>query len=279
MIYEIGSRGLRQIDVPENSAKNNLPIGTILQLNGYDYPKYVIVKNLGISNRSSSYGATYLSINLNNHRLQQHEALTMKHITEKQDNSIQLYYTDEIMPADEVFTVWQKAQEKETKAQAAKEKSQQIAKEKEAIGRQLFRKHIPETAKALIIAELEVDDCDIQTDYFNTKRENLVILGWSKHTRDFFSEMRKHADKIPETAHLKTPPNINNNGEHKTEQNKSWWYPADEHREKYSMGAGYYLKATGRYSTGWRISKMTKYGSDWDNRCYISLANRCVFEC
>ena len=28
-----------------------------------------------------------------------------------------------------------------------------------------------------------------------------------------------------------------------------------EHREKYSMGAGYYLKASGRYSTGWIVRK------------------------
>ena len=34
-----------------------------------------------------------------------------------------------------------------------------------------------------------------------------------------------------------------------------------EHREKYSMGAGYYLKAGGRYSSGWRVSK-TSYRLD-----------------
>ena len=28
-----------------------------------------------------------------------------------------------------------------------------------------------------------------------------------------------------------------------------------EHREKYSMGAGYYLKGSGRYSSGWRVRK------------------------
>ena len=30
-----------------------------------------------------------------------------------------------------------------------------------------------------------------------------------------------------------------------------------EHREKYSMGAGYYLKASGGYSTGWTVSKVS----------------------
>lgn len=32
---------------------------------------------------------------------------------------------------------------------------------------------------------------------------------------------------------------------------------SNEHREKYSMGAGYYLKASGRYSTGWTVSKLS----------------------
>lgn len=277
MIYEIGSSGLKRIDVPENHAKNNLPIGTILQLNGYDCPKYVIVKNLGIPERFAGYGAKYATVNLTNYRLQQHEALTLKHIKEKKDNRIHVYYTDEIMSADEVLTVWQKAQQKEKEAQAAKDKAEQIAKEKEAKGRELFKKYIPQTATALIVAELETDDCDLQTDYFSTKREKLVILGWSKYTRDLFPEMRKYADRIPETAHLNAPPDVNRNGEKKTEYNKSWWHPADEHREKYSMGAGYYLKATGRYSTGWRISKTVKYGDDWRKEYYIAIANRCIF--
>jgi hypothetical protein len=30
-----------------------------------------------------------------------------------------------------------------------------------------------------------------------------------------------------------------------------------EHREKYSMGAGYYLKGSGRYSSGWTVEKTT----------------------
>jgi hypothetical protein len=32
-----------------------------------------------------------------------------------------------------------------------------------------------------------------------------------------------------------------------------------EHREKYSMGAGYYLKASGRYSSGWKVVKSSWY--------------------
>lgn len=33
-----------------------------------------------------------------------------------------------------------------------------------------------------------------------------------------------------------------------------------EHREKYSMGAGYYLKGSGRYSSGWTVEKTGWFG-------------------
>ena len=35
-----------------------------------------------------------------------------------------------------------------------------------------------------------------------------------------------------------------------------------EHREKYSMGAGYYLKGSHTYSTGWTVSKRVYYKED-----------------
>ena len=62
-----------------------------------------------------------------------------------------------------------------------------------------------------------------------------VLLGFSTHTRDLFPEMRKAAARFEGTAHL-------------AERNAEY-----EHREKYSMGHGYYL-GTHRYS-GWQVSK------------------------
>ncbi len=38
----------------------------------------------------------------------------------------------------------------------------------------------PAWAKALIVAEYEIDDCELQTDYFNTKTGAVVPLAWSK---------------------------------------------------------------------------------------------------
>ena len=103
----------------------------------------------------------------------------------------------------------------------------------------------PEWAKAAIIAEYVIDDCNSQTDYFGAKTGSRVFLAWSKHERDLFAEMRKAAATLPETRDLATAP------------------AGAEHREKYSMGGGFYLKAGDRYSTGWKVRKVSlrHYGS------------------
>jgi hypothetical protein len=86
------------------------------------------------------------------------------------------------------------------------------------------------------------------TDYFSTKREKTVILGFSKHTRDLFPEMRKAAANYGPTAELAQEENT------------------QEHREKHSMGRGYYLTGKGisAYSTGWRIRKLPFYAQGND---------------
>ena len=50
-----------------------------------------------------------------------------------------------------------------------------------------------------------------------------------------------------------------------------------EHREKYSMGGGYYLKDGGRHCTGWKIYKVIK-GDNWGNGLYVSMGQRCIFQ-
>ena len=56
------------------------------------------------------------------------------------------------------------------------------------------------------------------TDYYDYSIARTVILGFSKHTRNLFSEMRKHAANFEGTAYL-------------VEYNADY-----EHRENYSMG-------------------------------------------
>jgi hypothetical protein len=95
---------------------------------------------------------------------------------------------------------------------------------------------IPADAKAVIYAEFMRDESDGMTDYFGGRTERTVILGFSKHTRDLFPELRKAALNYAETAFLADAPD------------------SAEHREKYSMGGGFYLSKGGRYS-GWQVRK------------------------
>ncbi len=103
------------------------------------------------------------------------------------------------------------------------------------------REKTPAWAKAVIVAELQADRSDSMTDYFHSQTMRTVVLGFSRHTRDLFPEMRKFAATFEETAHLADAPE------------------SAEHREKWSMGAGYYLKAGYRHDDGWQVRKLRLY--------------------
>lgn len=107
---------------------------------------------------------------------------------------------------------------------------------------------IPAWAKGVIIAHRHIDESDSMTDYFGHRVAESIVLGFSKHTRDLFPELRKAAANAPETAHLADKPVCPDNN-----------HPRDEHREKYSMGGGFYLGVY-RNSNGWTIRKHTTYG-------------------
>ena len=152
---------------------------------------------------------------------------------------IGLYFDDvnhEQMDAMEVAALASEAKEKaRIKAEKA-EAERKRADEQAAIGRKRLAEILPHDAKAMIVARLREDESDPMTDYFSSRTVRTVILGFSRHTRDLFSEMRKYAANMPETAYLSEP-------------NEEY-----EHREKYSMGGGYYLGES-RYS-GWIIQKV-----------------------
>lgn len=98
---------------------------------------------------------------------------------------------------------------------------------------------IPGWAKAAIVAELIEDQSDAMSDYFGSTRTRAVILAFSKHARDLFPEMRAAARNFAETASLADAPE------------------SAEHRERYSMGGGYYLKNGYRHSSGWQVRKVS----------------------
>lgn len=141
------------------------------------------------------------------------------------------------IPADEIpgrraaAEAAQRASREESQRAAAEAAERAAAFRIEAAAR------MPADAKAVIVAELVSDRSDIMTDYHGSTTTRTVILAFSPHTRDLFPELRKAARNFAETAELADAPE------------------SAEHREKYSMGAGYYLKNGWRDSDGWKVSK------------------------
>lgn len=148
--------------------------------------------------------------------------------------------------------------EQERRELAARERAE---REREVSDwRDSIRAKVPAEAKAVIVAEFEQDQSDSMTDYFATTTTKTVILAFSRHTRDLFPEMRKAARNYEATAHLAEA-------------------GADaEHREKYSMGAGYYLKASHHYSDGWKVSKRPITGQSNDPAAYVPFGEWSVPE-
>ena len=162
---------------------------------------------------------------------------------------IGMYYNalePEFMDPFEVFSLKNEADYKAKAEQEARQKEQERRAQLQAIGRERLQRIIPLDAKAIIIAELHKDESNSMTDYFGYRTENIIILGFSKHTKDLFSEMRKYASNFEETAFL-------------AEENEEY-----EHREKYAGGEGYFLGKS-RYS-GWIVKKERLYG---DRNQYI----------
>ena len=131
MIFNLGD-GMKRIDVPENHVKNNLSIGTVLQLNGYDNPKFCIIKNLGISEGFASHGTKYQVINIEDGSKSIKNTLGLEHISSKKDNRIAFYYTDNVLSTDEIMDLVKLAEKKEASDIKAKAEADQAqAKELE----------------------------------------------------------------------------------------------------------------------------------------------------
>ena len=99
-VYRLGVGGLKPI-TPEG--KNDLPIGTILQLNGYENPRFVIVGNQGISKSFPAYGARYTVVNLETGLKSCQDAYSLEFIAAKDSNRIQTYILDERMSEAEAL--------------------------------------------------------------------------------------------------------------------------------------------------------------------------------
>ncbi|EGK02596.1 hypothetical protein [Dysgonomonas gadei] len=211
-------------------------INQVIQMEGYSYHSYVvydITKN--------QWGITYKLINLTTKDF--HTADIIRPLKEK--FGIGFYYDSDNLQFIDSFEVAILLQEAQAKAnvEADEEEKERIrVEEVKAIGSKRFAEILPENTLGVIVARLKQDESDSQSDYFASRTTRTVILGFSTHKRDIFSEMRKHASNFEETAYLAE-------------------YNADyEHREKYSMGAGYYLGES-KYS-GWIIEKVSMYSRE-----------------
>jgi len=208
-------------------------VNQVVVLEGYSYDSYVVYEVT-----RDKWGITYHLVNLETHEF--HTSDLIRPLSEK--FGIGIYYDDanpRFLDPLETAALLTKAKEKkaeaERKVKEAREEYERIAK----IGAERLRPLIPTDAKAAIIGTLRVSECDSYTDYYDYSIVRTVILGFSKHTRNIFSEMRKHAANFEGTAYLAE-------------------YNADyEHRENYSMGDGMYL-GRNKYS-GWTIEKEPIY--------------------
>ena len=208
-------------------------INQIVVLEGYAGGNYVVYDIT-----RDPYGFTYHLVHTSTYDFS--TADLIRPLSEK--FGIGIYYDSEnptFLDPLETAALLAKAKEKkaeeERKAKEAREEHERISK----IGAARLLPLVPSDAKAVIIGELRVSECDSYTDYYDYRIERTVILGFSKHTRNLFSEMRKCAAHFKGTTHLAE-------------------YNADyEHRENYSMGDGMYL-GRNKYS-GWTINKEPIY--------------------
>ena len=217
-------------------AKQVVEVNQIIQMEGYSYDRYVVYDI-----RKNDWGMAYKLINLRTKEF--YTADIIRPLNEK--FGIGYYYDSEnpqFLDSFEVAILLQEAQEQK-KAEEEKVEQEKIRVEQvKEIGRIRFTEIFPEDAQAVIVARLRENESDSYTDYYSYNTQRTVILGFSKHKRDLFSEMRKHASNFEETAYL-------------AEFNEDY-----EHREKYSMGDGYYLGES-KYS-GWIIEKVPVYNRE-----------------
>ena len=219
-----------------DTEKQVVEIGQVIQMEGYSYHRYVVYDII-----RNKHGICYKLIDLTDYLFYRTDII--RPLSQRFGIG---YYYDESNPTfkseAELKEIVQKAESKKAQDEREDEQERIRVESVKVIGRKRLAEIIPDDAKAMIVGRLKQNESDSQTDYYASSVQRTVILGFSKHTRDLFSEMRKYAGNFEETAYL-------------SEQNEDY-----EHREKYSMGDGYYLGES-KYS-GWIIEKVRMYNRE-----------------
>lgn len=230
-VFELGANGLQP------KKEYDLPYGQVIFLNGYGqnerHHKRIAVYEVGWS---EFYDAPeYKTVNLDDFTLRTiaaHEVEPAIDMT----GAIGLYFKEgELATKEEIDAAVIKGNELAQAHFEARAQANKKAEEVKAWSDAWFKANTPSWAKAVIIAEHEVNQSDAMTDYFGSRTDKRLLLAFSSTDRNNFTEFRQAAKNAAETAELA---DLGQDG---------------EHRENYTGGAGYYL-GRHRYS-GWKISK------------------------
>lgn len=134
---------------------------------------------------------------------------------------------DKRQSADEVTKLAAARAEREAEASRANA-------ERDAASAAILAKR-PPWAKAIIIAELNEDQSDSQTDYFGHKTTRTVAIGWRKGDREDFKQLRAAAATFEPTKHLGPgcdiytaivvfSADVNGSGQHYYKGERSHWH-------------------------------------------------------
>ena len=109
------------------------------------------------------------------------------------------YHFDE----QQILIARHKAKEATANAEAKEQKQEELKRIEQQKALELYRQKeqefqdnlvVPDWAKAVIVApltEYDSDNSDSYAGYHQTKTVRTIILAWSKHSRNLFSELRK----------------------------------------------------------------------------------------
>ncbi len=232
-VFELGANGLQA------KKEYDLSYGQIIFLNGYGQNEHDHKRMAVYSVEYSEFydAPEYKTVNLDDFTLrtvQAHEVEPAIDMT----GAIGLYFKQgDMATKEEIDAALPKAHEKLRVENEQRAQAKQEAEQAKAWSDAWFKANTPKWAKAVIIAEHEVNESDAMSDYFGSRTDKRLLLAFSSTDRNNFAEFRQAAKNAAETAEL-------------ADLGKDC-----EHRENYTGGHGYYL-GKHRYS-GWNISKQT----------------------
>jgi hypothetical protein len=133
-----------------------------------------------------------------------HNVETIKPLSKK--FGVGTYYLDsrETYTEAEILPIVVKAEQLAIIRERQKQEADQKEAEIKALGAQLYAEKVPSWAKAVIIAELMIDNSDPHSDYFHASgdRDKTFILAFSTYTQNNEQELRSAALNFEGTADM-----------------------------------------------------------------------------